>query len=174
MFFIGSDAGRIYTSGKFDGRDHTDEAEMDRAGAPIECAGERPYMVPTEGWKKYIQSLVKQSIDAGAVAILPEEPLLIPVPDIAPPSSDLAREIWRRGGSRTSPGFSNFNSERHSSTGRRRAVYEQCAAEGVGVFFPYYAFTAPQVGYLRMGRSLALAKDWMGSSGVWTGRSPGR
>jgi hypothetical protein len=75
MFIIGSDAGRIYTTGKFDGKDHTDEAETDRRGNPIECNGERPYMVPTEGWKNYIRFLVKQSVDAGAGAVLPEEPL---------------------------------------------------------------------------------------------------
>jgi hypothetical protein len=75
MFFIGSDANRVYTTGKWDGKEHLDEAETTREGTIIECAGVRPYMVPTEGWTRYVCEMVEQSIDAGAVAILPEEPL---------------------------------------------------------------------------------------------------
>ena len=75
MFFIGSDAGRIYTNGGFDGRERLDEAEMDRDGKIIECAGVRPYMVPTEGWKEYIRQMAISTVDAGAEIVLPEEPL---------------------------------------------------------------------------------------------------
>jgi hypothetical protein len=75
MFFIGSDAGRLYTTGKWDGKEHLDETEVDKNGKPIECGGERPYMIPTEGWKAFVHEQIKQGIDAGAVCILPEEPL---------------------------------------------------------------------------------------------------
>ncbi len=75
MFFIGSDAGRIYTSGQWDGKEHLDETEVGGNGKPIECAGVRPYMIPTEGWKAYVREQIKTGIDGGAVCILPEEPL---------------------------------------------------------------------------------------------------
>jgi hypothetical protein len=75
MFFIGSDAGRLYTTGKWDGNPHLDETEVDRNGKPIECGGERPYMIPTPGWKEFVHEQIRQGIDAGAVCILPEEPL---------------------------------------------------------------------------------------------------
>ncbi|MCG3196962.1 MAG: hypothetical protein GHCLOJNM_01443 [bacterium] len=75
MFFIGSDADRLYTTGKFDGREHPDETEVDRDGKVVECAGVRPYMIPTEGWKAFVCEQIRQGIEAGAVTILPEEPL---------------------------------------------------------------------------------------------------
>lgn len=75
MFFIGSDAGRIYTTGQFDGEEHLDETEVDREGNVIECAGVRPYMIPTDGWTEYVNQLIEEGVAADAVAILPEEPL---------------------------------------------------------------------------------------------------
>jgi hypothetical protein len=75
MFFIGSDAGRIYTTGQWDGKQHLDETEVDRNGHPIECAGVRPYMIPTEGWKSFIHGQIKLGIDGKGICILPEEPL---------------------------------------------------------------------------------------------------
>lgn len=75
MFFIGSDAERRYTGGAYDGVPHLDEAETRRDGSIIECAGVRPYMVPTEGWTRYIREMTADSIQQGARAILPEEPL---------------------------------------------------------------------------------------------------
>jgi hypothetical protein len=75
MFFIGSDAGARYTGGKVDGMPHPDEVEMDAAGKPI-MIGDRPYMVPTEGWLNYLKDQIRRSIDAGAEGIWPEEPLM--------------------------------------------------------------------------------------------------
>jgi len=75
MFFIGSDADCIYTDGKFDEGRHWDEVETDFNGSPVFCVN-RPYMVPTENWIKYLkEKLVKPSIDAGVHAVCPEEPL---------------------------------------------------------------------------------------------------
>lgn len=75
MFFADSDAGRIYTRGRWDRKNHEDEAETRVDGSLIECAGVRPYMVPTKGWTDYLCTLIQQGIDAGAVGIVPEEPL---------------------------------------------------------------------------------------------------
>ena len=71
MFFIGSDAGQIYTGG---GR-HADEIETDFQGKPI-VIGNRPYMVPTAGWLDYLKGEIRRAIDSGATGIWPEEPLL--------------------------------------------------------------------------------------------------
>ncbi|MGV3720659.1 MAG: hypothetical protein ACO1SX_07090, partial [Actinomycetota bacterium] len=75
MFFIGSDAGRLYTSGKADGTPHPGEVETDAAGKPI-MIGNRPYMVPTEGWLNYLKDHIRRAIDSGAEGIWPEEPLM--------------------------------------------------------------------------------------------------
>jgi len=75
MFFADSDAGNIYWQGKWDGKKHLQDVERNRAGEVVKCAGVRPYMVPTEGWIAYLQAKVKESVQAGAEAILPEEPL---------------------------------------------------------------------------------------------------
>jgi hypothetical protein len=75
MFFSDSDAGRTYTGGKWDGEDHTDEAETRADGKLIECGGYRPYMIPTDGWTEYLKSLIRVGVDAGGVGVAPEEPL---------------------------------------------------------------------------------------------------
>lgn len=75
MFFIGSDAGRRYTSGEADGTPHPGDVETDASGKPI-TIGDRPYMVPTEGWLAYLKEHIRRAIDAGAEGIWPEEPLL--------------------------------------------------------------------------------------------------
>jgi len=75
MFFADSDAGNIYTTGKFDGIKHPEDIEKDQNGNPVLCAGVRPYMVPTKAWIQYLETQAKYGIDGGARAILPEEPL---------------------------------------------------------------------------------------------------
>jgi hypothetical protein len=75
MFFSDSDATNTYWTGKWDGTPHDDDVEINAAGQKVMCAGVRPYMLPTEGWTRYLEEMVAQSIDAGADAILPEEPL---------------------------------------------------------------------------------------------------
>jgi hypothetical protein len=75
MFFADSDAGNIYTKGGFDGKEHMGDIEQDKEGNPILCGGDRPYMVPTQGWIDYLKTQVKYALDAGALAIYPEEPL---------------------------------------------------------------------------------------------------
>ena len=75
MFFADSDAGNHYTQGRFDGREHFEDIELDKNGKRVLCANVRPYMLPTKGWTDYLKTQVKYSIDAGAAAIYPEEPL---------------------------------------------------------------------------------------------------
>ena len=75
MFFADSDATNEYWTGKWDGTKHPDEVERTEKDDVVMCAGVRPYMLPTPGWTKYLQQMATASIDVGAQAILPEEPL---------------------------------------------------------------------------------------------------
>ena len=70
-----------YLDGKFDGRAHWDEAQVDAAGNPIMHGPRTPYMVPTVAFSKYLEGAIQPVIDAGALAIHLEEP-----------------EFWARGG----------------------------------------------------------------------------
>ena len=75
MFFADSDGANEYWTGRWDGTPHPDDREMDAASNIVLCSGVRPYMVPTDGWIKYVNSQGEMALKAGAVAILPEEPL---------------------------------------------------------------------------------------------------
>jgi len=75
MFFADSDAANAYWTGKWDGTEHPEDVERDREGKVVKCAGVRPYMLPTDGWIRYLEEMTDASLAAGAAAILPEEPL---------------------------------------------------------------------------------------------------
>ncbi len=75
MFFADSDATNEYWTGKWDGTPRPDEVERDARGEVMMCVGIRPYMLPTEGWTRYLQEMTVKSIQAGAEAVFPEEPL---------------------------------------------------------------------------------------------------
>ncbi len=75
MFFADSDATNEYWTGKWDGVPHPDDVERNAAGEVVKCAGVRPYMLPTEGWIRYLEEMAVESVEAGADAVLPEEPL---------------------------------------------------------------------------------------------------
>ena len=75
MFFADSDAANAYWTGRWDGVKYDQDVERDQAGEVVKCANVRPYMLPTEGWIRYLEEMTEKSVAAGAVAILPEEPL---------------------------------------------------------------------------------------------------
>jgi hypothetical protein len=70
-----------YLYGRFDGKNHVDEAQKDRAGNVISHGGDVYYMSPGESYGKFLSQGVKRAMDAGAEAIHLEEP-----------------EFWVRGG----------------------------------------------------------------------------
>lgn len=70
-----------YLYGKWDGKDHWDEAQMDRFGNKIMHGKDTPYMVPTISFADYLTEGLKKAVDFGAEAIHVEEP-----------------EFWDRGG----------------------------------------------------------------------------
>jgi hypothetical protein len=70
---------RNYLDGKFDGKNHEDEAQTDRFGERVSHGSGRGgatiyYMVPTRSYVRFITAGLKSAIDAGAEAIFLEEP----------------------------------------------------------------------------------------------------
>lgn len=64
-----------YFTGKWDGRWHLDEGQVDQKGDTIWHGHLIPYMVPTENFLKYMkEAQIKRVIDAGIDAIYLEEP----------------------------------------------------------------------------------------------------
>ncbi|GHU02786.1 hypothetical protein FACS1894147_05460 [Spirochaetia bacterium] len=70
-----------YLFGKWDGREHWDESQMDRRGKHILHGKDVPYMVPTVAFADYLTAKLKPAVDSGVEAIHLEEP-----------------EFWDRGG----------------------------------------------------------------------------
>jgi hypothetical protein len=70
-----------YLYGRFDGVNHEDEAQTDRAGTKISHGGDVYYMCPGTNYGKFLCVGVQRALDAGAEAIHLEEP-----------------EFWVRGG----------------------------------------------------------------------------
>ncbi|GHT98577.1 hypothetical protein FACS1894142_5090 [Spirochaetia bacterium] len=70
-----------YLYGKWDGREHWDESQMDRRGKHILHGKDVPYMVPTIAFADYLTAKLKPAVDSGVEAIHLEEP-----------------EFWDRGG----------------------------------------------------------------------------
>jgi len=63
-----------YLYGRFDGKEHLDEAQTRRDGSKISHGGDVYYMVPSLSFGEYLKVGVKRAIDAGAEAIHLEEP----------------------------------------------------------------------------------------------------
>lgn len=65
---------RNYLDGKYDGRDHWDEAQKVRTGKIRLNSDNVPYMVPSISYAGFLTERIKAAIDAGAEAIHLEEP----------------------------------------------------------------------------------------------------
>ena len=63
-----------YFSGKWDGKSHLEEGQMDRRGDSISHGHNVPYTVPTDSYIAYFKTLIKKVIDAGINTIYLEEP----------------------------------------------------------------------------------------------------
>ncbi len=64
-----------YYSGKWDGKNHFDVAQVEQEGTAIMHNKLSPYVVPVESFKSYLKSeVVKKAIDAGISTIYLEEP----------------------------------------------------------------------------------------------------
>jgi hypothetical protein len=63
-----------YLYGKYDGKEHWDESQMDRDGKYIQHGIDVPYMSPTIAFADYLTERLKIAVDAGVEAIHMEEP----------------------------------------------------------------------------------------------------
>jgi hypothetical protein len=63
-----------YLYGKFDGKNHEDEAQVDKAGNKVTHGGDVYYMSPGPDYGNFLSAGVLKACDAGATAIYLEEP----------------------------------------------------------------------------------------------------
>ncbi len=63
-----------YLYGRFDGVNHEDEAQTDRAGNKISHGGDVYYMCPGTNYGKFLCQGIQRALDSGAEAIHLEEP----------------------------------------------------------------------------------------------------
>ena len=63
-----------YLYGRFDGINHEDEAQTDRAGNKVSHGGDVYYMCPGTNYGKYLCQGIQRALDAGTEAIHLEEP----------------------------------------------------------------------------------------------------
>ena len=63
-----------YFTGKFDGKRHDDEGQVQRNGEVIGHGKDVPYVVPSASYVAYFKTIVKRVIDAGVHSIYLEEP----------------------------------------------------------------------------------------------------
>ena len=63
-----------YIEGRFDGKTHHDEGQVDSDGKMIKHNPTVPYMVPTPSYQAYLSHLARRAIDAGAEGLHLEEP----------------------------------------------------------------------------------------------------
>lgn len=80
-----------YLYGKHDGRNHWDEAQMNREGKHILHGKDVPYMVPSIAFSEYLAEGIKKAIDCGIEAIHLEEPEFW----VAGGYSEAFRREWR-------------------------------------------------------------------------------
>ncbi len=75
-FMTGSAWGEYqdYFEGRFDGKTHFEEGQVQKNGETIWHGPKVPYVVPTKSFLEYLKSLIKIAIDEGAETIHLEEP----------------------------------------------------------------------------------------------------
>jgi len=63
-----------YFEGRFDGKTHFEDGQVERSGREIGHGKGIPYIVPTDSYIAYFKTLIKKVIDAGITSIYLEEP----------------------------------------------------------------------------------------------------
>ncbi len=63
-----------YFTGKFDGKTHFEDGQVERNGQTIWHGKDVPYIVPSDAFLTYMKSLIRRVIDAGIDTIFLEEP----------------------------------------------------------------------------------------------------
>ena len=133
MFFADSDAANAYWTGQWDGTPYPQDVERNQAGEVVKCAGVRPYMLPTDGWIRYLEEMTDASLEAGAGAILPEEPLA----HVFTGYEESFRELWRQRYSRSWQPQHESDEARYLTAQLKNELYlklERRLAERTGAF----------------------------------------
>jgi hypothetical protein len=63
-----------YLYGRWDGKNHEDEAQTEKSGAKVSHGGDVYYMSPGPSYGRYLAGGVREALDAGAGAVYLEEP----------------------------------------------------------------------------------------------------
>jgi hypothetical protein len=180
-----------YLEGRFDGKPHMDEAQMDRNGQVIGHGPGVPYISPGEAYGRYLIQGVRRAIDAGAEAIHLEEPEFwvrggyspsfqrewkarygedwIPPhtsPDAQYRTSELKYYLYRRALKQVFDFVKSYNQE----TGKRVRCYVPTHSL---INYAHWGIVSPESSLLQVGADGYIAQVWTGTSrtpNVYEGR----
>lgn len=102
MFNSSQDYTGTYVKGGYDGLEHFDEVQLSADESYKTVFSEGAYLVPNPNWLQYHKDFVRRAIEAGAKAIVPEEPEFFSTAGY----SSVFKEAWRQeyGGEWIDPG----------------------------------------------------------------------
>ena len=92
MFNSSQDYTGAYVKGDYDGVEHFDEVQLSADESYKTVFSEGAYMVPNPNWLQYHKDFVRRAIDAGAKAVVPEEPEFFSTAGY----SSVFKEAWKR------------------------------------------------------------------------------
>ena len=92
MFNSSQDYTGTYVKGGYDGVEHFDEVQLSADESYKTVFSEGAYMVPNPNWLQYHKDFVRRAIDAGAKAIVPEEPEFFSTAGY----SSVFKEAWKK------------------------------------------------------------------------------
>ncbi|MDE0504700.1 MAG: hypothetical protein OXI86_11535, partial [Candidatus Poribacteria bacterium] len=92
MFNSSQDYTGTYVKGNYDGKEHFDEVQLSADESYKTVFSEGAYIVPNPNWLRYHKDFVRRAIDAGARAIVPEEPEFFSTAGY----SSVFKEAWRQ------------------------------------------------------------------------------
>lgn len=102
MFNSSQDYTGTYVKGGYDGVEHFDEVQLSADESYKTVFSDGAYMVPNPNWLQYHKDFVRRAIDAGAKAIVPEEPEFFSTAGYSP----VFKKAWQQeyGGDWINPG----------------------------------------------------------------------
>ena len=92
MFNSSQDYTGTYVKGGYDGVEHFDEVQLSADETYKTVFSEGAYLVPNPNWLQYHKDLVRRAIEAGAKAIVPEEPEFFSTAGY----SSIFKEAWKQ------------------------------------------------------------------------------
>jgi hypothetical protein len=92
MFNSSQDYTGAYVKGDYDGKEHFDEVQLSADESYKTVFSEGAYMVPNPNWLQYHKDFVRRAIEAGAKAVVPEEPEFFSTAG----HSSVFKEAWKQ------------------------------------------------------------------------------